>query len=185
MLLVRRTIAVGLSSGSSGARHVATRRQHLATAVAYADPSSVVELHPPSFSPAPPPSAPPAKPHAPTTRVRRPRVAAIVLTDAAVARLQVLMQRRPDAIGIKLGVRARGCNGLSYTMDFLTPTDKIKPADEVVDDARGVKVAIDSKALIHLVGTTMDYKDTELASEFVFENPNSKGSCGCGESFNV
>ena len=118
-------------------------------------------------------------------RARRPRVQALTLTDGAVDRIKTLLQRRPDAVGIKLGVRSRGCNGLSYVMDFVAAGDPTKAADEVIDDARGVKVVVDSKALIHLIGTTMDYKDTDLAAEFVFSNPNAKSSCGCGESFNV
>jgi len=151
--------------------------------------------------PPPPRVAPPSVPTAlPTTaaaapsehekprsalRARRPRVQALTLTDGAVDRIKTLLNRRPDAVGIKLGVRSRGCNGLSYVMDFVAAGDPIKAADEVIDDARGVKVVVDSKALIHLIGTTMDYKDSDLAAEFVFSNPNAKSSCGCGESFNV
>jgi iron-sulfur cluster assembly protein len=113
---------------------------------------------------------------------RRPKVDALVLTDAAVSRIKTLLLRKPEALGIKLGVKTRGCNGLSYTLDYLMGEPK---ASEDVVETRGVKVVIEPKALIHLVGTTMDYKEDALSAEFVFQNPNAKGSCGCGESFNV
>lgn len=110
---------------------------------------------------------------------------AITLTDAAVERVKFLLDKKPGSLGVRLGVRTRGCNGLSYTMDYLTEDNlKSKPGEDVVD-TRGVKIAIEPKAIIHLVGTVMDYKEDALSAEFVFENPNAKGSCGCGESFNV
>lgn len=112
----------------------------------------------------------------------RPKVDALQVTDSAVFRIKHLLERKPDAKGIKLGVRTRGCNGLSYTLDYLMGDPK--PSEDVVD-TRGVRIIVDPKALIHLVGTTMDYKEDALTAEFVFENPNAKGSCGCGESFNV
>ena len=80
-----------------------------------------------------------------------------------------------------------GCNGLSYTMNYAYEDD-LKPSNknEVVDLPKvGLKILVDSKALFSIVGTEMDYEETELASEFTFHNPNSKGECGCGESFNV
>ncbi|CAK4086862.1 unnamed protein product [Aphanomyces euteiches] len=114
-------------------------------------------------------------------RARREIPAAIKLTDAAAARILELMAKQPDAIGIRLGVRTRGCSGLSYTMNYTNEKNKL---DEEVRD-KGVRVFIDSKALFHVVGTTMDYKITPVSAEFTFENPNAKGTCGCGESFNV
>ncbi|ETV98689.1 hypothetical protein, variant [Aphanomyces invadans] len=115
------------------------------------------------------------------SRLRREIPAAIKLTDEAAARIKELMANQPDAIGIRLGVRTRGCSGLSYTMNYATEKQKL---DEEVSD-KGVKVFIESKALFHVVGTTMDYKITPVSAEFTFENPNAKGTCGCGESFNV
>ena len=118
---------------------------------------------------------------APTVR-RRAKVDALMVTDAAVNRIKTLLERKPEAAGVRLGVRTRGCNGLSYTLDYLLGEPK---AGEDVVETRGVKVVIEPKALMHLVGTTMDYKEDALSAEFVFQNPNAKGSCGCGESFNV
>lgn len=125
-------------------------------------------------------AAAPAKPS--LLRSRRPRADPLTITDAAVSRIKTLLERKPEAAGVRLGVRTRGCNGLSYTLDYLV--GEAKPGEDVVE-TRGIKVAIEPKALIHLIGTTMDYKEDALAAEFVFNNPNAKGSCGCGESFNV
>lgn len=105
----------------------------------------------------------------------------IILTDNAASQIKKLLERKPEALGIRLGVRSRGCNGLSYTMNYVS--EKVVGEESVIHN--GVQVFVEPKALFHVVGTTMDYEDTPVAAEFTFANPNSKGSCGCGESFNV
>eukprot|EP00331_Platyophrya_macrostoma_P027683 CAMPEP_0176447186 /NCGR_PEP_ID=MMETSP0127-20121128/24854_1 /TAXON_ID=938130 /ORGANISM="Platyophrya macrostoma, Strain WH" /LENGTH=112 /DNA_ID=CAMNT_0017833529 /DNA_START=38 /DNA_END=376 /DNA_ORIENTATION=+ len=106
----------------------------------------------------------------------------MTLSDAAAKRVKELLMKQKDAdMGLKIGVKRRGCNGLSYTMNYCKDGDKF---DEVVND-KGVKLIIDSKALMVLVGTQMDFVEDELRSEFVFKNPNEKGRCGCGESFSI
>lgn len=118
---------------------------------------------------------------APPTRRRRELPPPLKITEAAADRIRELVESKPGAIGIRLGVRTRGCNGLSYTMNY---AEKKEMMEEEVHD-KGVRVFVEPKALFHVVGTTMDFQITPVSSEFVFENPNAKGSCGCGESFNV
>ena len=115
------------------------------------------------------------------TRVRRERPPPLVITDAAANRLNDLMRNNEGAKGVVLGVKTRGCNGLSYTMNYV---EEVDPSYENVAKD-GVTVYIEPKALFHLIGTTMDFKIDHLTAEFVFENPNATGMCGCGESFSV
>ncbi|CAH1992721.1 unnamed protein product [Acanthoscelides obtectus] len=110
-----------------------------------------------------------------------PTRAALTLTPSAVIRIKSLLQDREECIGLRIGVRQRGCNGLSYTLDYAKNKEKLD--EEVVQD--GVRVFIDKKAQLTLLGTEMDFVENKLSSEFVFNNPNIKGTCGCGESFSV
>ena len=115
------------------------------------------------------------------TRVRKP-IQAMQVTENAGARVRALIEGRgkPTA-GIRIGVRSKGCSGLSYTLEF---ADERSPFDEVVE-AHGVTLLIDPKAMMFILGTEMDYVEEQLQSGFVFRNPNEKGRCGCGESFHV
>ena len=107
---------------------------------------------------------------------------AISITDNAAQHIQALLAKRAKpSVGIKVGVRSRGCSGLSYTIEY---ADEIGKYDEVVED-KGVRVLIDPKAVMFLLGTEMDFQDEKFKSGFTFTNPNEKGRCGCGESFNV
>ena len=101
------------------------------------------------------------------------------LTDAAAARVRELTEAagRPVA-GLRVGVRNGGCAGMSYTMELAEAAD---PLDEIVED-KGVRILIDPKAVLFLLGTEMDYKVDKLSAQFVFNNPNQTAACGCGES---
>ena len=105
----------------------------------------------------------------------------ILQTPSAVNRIRELLVSHPGAIGLKIGVKQRGCNGLTYTLEYAT--EKNKMDEEVNQD--GAIILIDSKAQLTLLGTEMDYVQTPLSAEFVFNNPNIKGTCGCGESFSI
>src|ERR1700686_421290 len=109
----------------------------------------------------------------------RPRPQVMRLTDAAALRIKDVMARaeRPVA-GVRVGVKNGGCAGMEYTMEY---ADGIRPSDEVVED-KGVKILVDPKAVLFLLGTEMDYKTEKLSAQFVFKNPNQTSACGCGES---
>jgi iron-sulfur cluster assembly protein len=107
---------------------------------------------------------------------------AMTLTDAAAERIRALLANRgKPAVGIRVGVRSRGCSGLTYTLEYADEKGKF---DEMVQD-KGVTVLIDPKATMFIIGTEMDYVEDKLQSGFTFRNPNEKGRCGCGESFHV
>ena len=106
----------------------------------------------------------------------------ITLSNSAANRVKEIIARAKDpAIGVRIGVESGGCAGMSYVMEYAKKTN---PNDEVIED-KGVKVLIDPKAIMYLLGTEMDYKKEELSSTFVFKNPNETERCGCGESFKI
>ena len=106
----------------------------------------------------------------------------ITLTAAAIARMKHLLEKRetPEAY-IRIGTKTGGCSGLAYRLEF---SETPEEGDELVEEG-GVKVLIDAKSLIYIIGTEVDYKEEELRQGFIFNNPNKKGECGCGESFTV
>ena len=105
----------------------------------------------------------------------------LTLTDTAAARVKTLMAGKPGVKGLKIGVKKGGCAGMEYTMSWATEIGKF---DDVVED-QGAVVIIDPKAVLYLLGTEMDFKTDKLSSQFVFNNPNQKGACGCGESVDL
>src|SRR5471030_1708552 len=107
---------------------------------------------------------------------------AMSVTDAAAGRIQAMLAKRgkPSA-GIRIGVRSRGCSGLTYTLEYADEKGKF---DEIVQD-KGVTILIDPKATMFIIGTEIDFVDDKLESGFKFTNPNEKGRCGCGESFHA
>ncbi len=115
------------------------------------------------------------------TRPKRALPPLVTLTDAAAERLRALYAKGEDGKLLRIGVRTKGCSGLSYDMSWVEAPG---PGDEVVAD-KGVTVLIDRKASLFLIGTVMDYETKALESGFTFTNPNEKGRCGCGESFHI
>ena len=114
-----------------------------------------------------------------TTRVRP---AALILTPSAEIRIAELMARAPEgAIGVKLSTPKRGCSGLAYSVDYVT---EAKPFDERIDTPGGT-LFVDGGSILYLIGSTMNWVEDDFAAGFVFNNPNAKGACGCGESFTV
>ena len=116
------------------------------------------------------------------TRPRRERPKAVRLTDAAATRINEIMTNADGKYqGVRVGVTNGGCAGMSYTMDY---AEDVKPLDEVVED-KGVKIFIDPKAILFLIGTEMDFVREKLGARFVFNNPNQTAACGCGESVSI
>jgi iron-sulfur cluster assembly protein len=115
-------------------------------------------------------------------RARRPRPKVVTLSDAAASRVREIMARadQPYA-GLRVGVKNGGCAGQEYVLEYAAAAD---PLDEVVED-KGVRILIEPKAVLFLIGTQIDYEVSRLASKFVFRNPNETDACGCGESVTI
>lgn len=117
---------------------------------------------------------------APATR--RPRPAPVTLTPTAEARIAALMARAPAGMaGVKLSTPRRGCSGLAYSVDYVAEG---APSDERIDTPGGT-LWIDGASVLYLIGSIMDWVEDDFTAGFVFNNPNAKGACGCGESFTV
>ena len=113
---------------------------------------------------------------------RRPRPKVVTLTDAAAARMREIMaDAKEDFIGVRIGVKNGGCAGMEYTMDYAT---EAKPLEEVAEE-NGIKVLIDPKAILFLIGSEIDFVTEKLSQRFVFRNPNQTDACGCGESVTI
>ena len=112
----------------------------------------------------------------------RPRPAALTLTPRAEARIAELMAKAPEGtVGVKLSTPRRGCSGLAYSVDYVA---EAKPFDERIETPGG-SFFVDGASVLYLVGSTMDWVEDDFTAGFVFDNPNAKGACGCGESFTV
>ncbi|WP_371398195.1 HesB/IscA family protein [Fretibacter rubidus] len=114
------------------------------------------------------------------TRTRRPRPKLVTLTDAAAARVREILDERGEGY-LRVGVKNGGCAGMEYIMDYVS---EIAPFDEVVDD-KDVQIVVDSKAVLFILGSVVDYEVDILSSRFTFKNPNQTDACGCGESVTI
>ena len=118
----------------------------------------------------------------PTTAAKpkpRPRPQVMKLTEAAAQRIAELTHRADsEIVGLRVGIKNGGCAGQSYTVEY---AHDIRPTDEIVED-KGVKILVDPKAVLFLLGTEMDYNVDKMSAQFIFNNPNQTGACGCGES---
>lgn len=106
---------------------------------------------------------------------------AISLSEAAAERVKRYLDSRGSGVGVRLGVKTSGCSGMAYVIEFVDSLNE----DDVVFDDQGVKVVVDQKSLVYLDGTQLDYGKEGLNEGFLFNNPNVKDECGCGESFTV
>ena len=106
---------------------------------------------------------------------------AVTLSETATSRVKTFLDNRGKGIGLRLGVKTPGCSGMAYVLEFV---DDLNEEDHVFE-SHGVKVIIDTKSMVYLDGTQLDYKKEGLNEGFEFNNPNVKSECGCGESFNV
>jgi iron-sulfur cluster assembly protein len=117
-----------------------------------------------------------------SSKRRLERPAALTLTPAAEARIAELMAKAPEGtVGVKLSTPRRGCSGLAYSVDYV---HEAKPFDEKIETPAGL-FFVDAGSVLYLIGSTMDWKDDDFTAGFVFDNPNAKGACGCGESFTI
>ncbi|WP_109127642.1 iron-sulfur cluster assembly protein IscA [Aggregatibacter segnis] len=105
----------------------------------------------------------------------------ISLTESAADRVKTFLEKRGKGIGLRLGIKTSGCSGLSYMLEFVDTLNE----DDHVFEQYGVKVIVDTKSLVYLDGTQLDFVKEGLNEGFKFTNPNVKDECGCGESFNV
>ncbi len=126
------------------------------------------------------------------TILRKPRAIKTVLTVSHTATSRIIsmfsLLQPPYPIGIRISIAKRGCNGMNYIMNYVKDNEagrKSVSKDDVIAIADKISIYIDPNAVFAIVGSVMDWKDTELTSEFTFINPNAKGFCGCGESFNI
>ena len=106
---------------------------------------------------------------------------AISMSEAAAQRVNRFLESRGGGVGVRLGVKTSGCSGMAYVLEFVDELNE----DDVVFEDRGVKVIVDQKSLVYLDGTELDYGKEGLNEGFLFNNPNVKDECGCGESFTV
>ena len=115
-----------------------------------------------------------------TTRTRRPRPKLVTLTDAAAAQVRSILDERGEGY-LRVGVKNGGCAGMEYVMDYVSEPESF---DEIVED-NGVKIVVDAKAILFILGCVIDHETTLLHSKFVFRNPNQTDACGCGESVTI
>lgn len=121
---------------------------------------------------------------------RKPIKAIITVSPSASLRIATMFSllETPHPLGIRISINKRGCNGMNYTMKYIKNNEeecKLVVKDEIININDKIKIFVDPLAAFAIVGTVMDWKENEITSEFTFINPNAKGFCGCGESFNV
>ena len=109
------------------------------------------------------------------------RFAVMTMTDAAGARVREIMSANPDALGIRVGVKKGGCAGMEYAIDLAA---EVKPREDVIE-LDGAKVFVAPEAVLYLIGTQMDFEQSDLRTGFTFHNPNQTSACGCGESVEI
>lgn len=106
---------------------------------------------------------------------------AITMTDAAASRVRAFLENRGKGIGLRLGVRTSGCSGMAYVLEFVDGLQE----EDVVFEEKGLKIIVDTKSILYLDGTELDFSKEGLNEGFIFNNPNAANECGCGESFTI